>query len=152
MLRTESKLFTSSYLFIYLFIHSLIPLPIYFYLQIDEAVFACERFAIDHLRNQNCVGYYKLAETLGLEQLKLKTMEYMEWNFSQIVNEDDFVKLSAHQITSLLASNSLKVRKEDKVYEAAWKWYKHDPEKRLEEELMIKFNEWAMQVEAETVK
>lgn len=87
------------------------------------------------------MGYHKLAETLGLEQLKLKTMEYMEWNFLQIVNEDDFVKLSAHQIISLLGSNSLKVRKEEKVYEAVWKWYKHDPEKRLEEELIINFNE-----------
>ena len=39
--------------------------------------------------------------------------------------------LSAPQITSLLGSNNLKVRKEDRVYEAVWKWYKHDPEKRL---------------------
>lgn len=71
-----------------------------------------------------------MAETLDLEQLKYKAMEYIEWNFLQVVNEDDFVKLSASQITSLLGSNNLKVKREDRVYEAVWKWYKHDPENR----------------------
>lgn len=71
-----------------------------------------------------------MAETLDLEQLKHKAMEYIEWNFLQVVNEDDFDKLSASQITSLLGSNNLKVKREDRVYEAVWKWYKHDPENR----------------------
>lgn len=57
-------------------------------------------------------------------------MEYIEWNFLQVVKEDDFVELSAFQITSLLGSNNLKVKREDRVYEAVWKWYKHDPENR----------------------
>lgn len=98
--------------------------------KIDEALTGCERFTIDHLRTQNCIEFLKLAETLNLEQLKHRAVEYLEWNFLQVVNEDDFVKLSAFQITSLLGSNNLKVKREDKVYDAMWKWYKHDPENR----------------------
>ena len=98
--------------------------------KIDEAITGCERFTIDHLRTQNCIEFLKLAETLNLEQLKHRAVEYLEWNFLQVVNEDDFVKLSAFQITSLLGSNNLKVKREDKVYDAMWKWYKHDPENR----------------------
>ena len=71
-----------------------------------------------------------MAETLDLEQLKHKAMEYIEWNFLQVANEEDFVTLTTPQITSLLGSNNLKVRREDRVYEAVWKWYKHDPDKR----------------------
>lgn len=85
---------------------------------------------MDHLRTQNCIEFLKLAQTLELEQLRHKAMEYIEWNFLQVVKEDDFVELSAFQITSLLGSNNLKVKREDRVYEAVWKWYKHDPENR----------------------
>ena len=90
----------------------------------------CERFTIDNLRTKNCIDFLQLAVTLDLEQLKQKAMEYMEWNFLQVAKEEDFVKLTSSQITCLLGSNNLKVRREDRVYEAVWKWYKHDPEKR----------------------
>jgi len=55
-------------------------------------------------------------------------MEYVEWNFLQVANEEDFV--TADHLTSLLGSNNLRVKREERVYEAVWKWYKHDPGKR----------------------
>lgn len=76
------------------------------------------------------IHYQSSKNTLDLEQLRRKAMEYIEWNFLQVVNEDDFVKLSAFQLTTLLGSNNLKVKREDRVYEAVWKWYKHDPKNR----------------------
>ena len=57
-------------------------------------------------------------------------MEYVEWNFLQVANEEDFVTLTADHLTSLLGSNNLRVKREERVYEAVWKWYKHDPGKR----------------------
>ncbi|KAL9957686.1 hypothetical protein ACROYT_G034611 [Oculina patagonica] len=110
--------------------HMMKLLQLLSYLKLEEANIACERFTIDHLRTKNCIEFLQLAETLDLEQLKQKAMEYIQWNFLQVANEEDFVKLTAPQITSLLGSNNLKVRREDRVYEAVWKWYKHDPERR----------------------
>lgn len=57
-------------------------------------------------------------------------MEYVEWNVLQVANGEDFVTLTADHLTSLLGSNNLRVKREERVYEAVWKWYKHDPGKR----------------------
>lgn len=54
-------------------------------------------------------------------------MEYIEWNFLQVASEEEFLSLTANQLTALLGSNNLRVKKEERVYEAVWKWYKHDP-------------------------
>jgi len=86
--------------------------------------------SIDHLRRSNFIKLLKISETLDLEQLKIKAMEYVEWNFLQVANEEDFVTLTADHLTSLLGSNNLRVKREERVYEAVWKWYKHDPGKR----------------------
>lgn len=57
-------------------------------------------------------------------------MEYIEWNFTQVAKENDFVYLTTDQLISLLRSNNLRVKREDRVYEAVWKWYKYAPEMR----------------------
>ena len=57
-------------------------------------------------------------------------MEYIEWNFTQVAKENDFVHLTTDQVISLLRSNNLRVKREDRVYEAVWKWYKYAPEMR----------------------
>ena len=91
---------------------------------------ACERFSADHLRPNNCIEFLKVSEALDLEQLKQKAMEYIEWNFLQVASEEDFDTLTSTQITSLLGSNKLRAKSEEMVYEAVWKWYKHDPKQR----------------------
>ena len=57
-------------------------------------------------------------------------MEYIGWNFLQVASEEDFVTLTAAQMTYVLGNNNLRVKREEKVYEAMWKWYKHDPQQR----------------------
>ena len=48
----------------------------------------------------------------------------------QVCRQEEFLRITSDQLKSLVKSDVLNVRSEEKVYEALLKWVKHDVEGR----------------------
>ncbi|EDO33930.1 predicted protein [Nematostella vectensis] len=80
----------------------------------------------------NCLRLHDVSLKYGLYEMKNKIDRFLEWNFKNLAKEADFLKLSAGQLADIVQSENLRVRKEEVVYEAVMKWFKHDPGHRRE--------------------
>ena len=100
---------------------------------------------IQQLRVDNCIDLLQSSnESVCPENLKSlmeKIVLYIAWYFPLVVKQKGFLKLSASQLRLILDNSSLRVKNEQVVCEAVLAWYKHDPQKRLVSNKVVKFRE-----------
>ena len=91
---------------------------------------ACCEFLLNQLHPTNCLGIKSFADLHGCLELLAATNVYIESHFSEVLDCDEFYALDHMQVYDLIASDTITVPSEEKVYESVISWVKHDMENR----------------------
>ncbi|KAL0167059.1 hypothetical protein M9458_038903, partial [Cirrhinus mrigala] len=67
-----------------------------------------------------------LAECLNCPELKVAADDFIHQHFTDVYKMDEFLQLDVKQVTHLLQQDTLTVRAEDQIYDAAVRWLKYD--------------------------
>ena len=95
------------------------------------AVFkATSKFLSKQLHPSNCLGIRLFAKTHGSSELVDSASTFFCSNFTETIENDEFLNLPAEDLALLLDSSELNVRLEEEVYEAVQHWVEHAPEDR----------------------
>lgn len=97
----------------------------------EELVQAMTDFVVKNLHTSNCLKFHSLATKLEIMEMKSKIDRYVDWNFKQLTKSSHFLALPAETLIEIINRETLQVKREEVVYEAVWKWYKKDMQKRL---------------------
>ncbi|XP_038210647.1 kelch-like ECH-associated protein 1B isoform X2 [Zerene cesonia] len=98
--------------------------------QISNVIDACCAFLERQLDPSNAIGIANFAEQHGCIDLKNKANQFIERNFIQVCQEEEFLQLTAPELICLIRKDELNVREEREVYNAVLSWLKYDEDKR----------------------
>ncbi|XP_026233145.1 kelch-like protein 6 [Anabas testudineus] len=98
--------------------------------QFLRLVDACAGFLNKSLHLENCVGILNLAESHALPALKTRAQDYITSQFSQLVQQQDFLELPADSLETILQSDELDVKCEECVFEALMHWVRARQDER----------------------
>ncbi|KAL0274518.1 UNVERIFIED_CONTAM: hypothetical protein PYX00_002618 [Menopon gallinae] len=101
-------------------------------LQLTDVRDACCEFLQAQLHPSNCLGFRAFADLHGCLDLLNHTENYIEQHFPEVVECEEFLSLTAQQVSKLICSDRLTVPSEEKVFECVIAWVYHDLEKRKE--------------------
>ncbi|XP_035030727.1 kelch-like protein 6 isoform X1 [Hippoglossus stenolepis] len=91
---------------------------------------ACAGFLSKSLHLDNCIGILNLAEHHVLSVLKSKAQDYIASQFSQVVQQQDFLELPAGSLETVLQRDDLNVECEECVFEALMSWVRAQHDER----------------------
>lgn len=91
---------------------------------------ACCQFLTSQLHASNCLGFEEYAHLHDCTQLEEDANKYALENFSVVVEQDEFVRLSVDRLKVYLKSDWIDVAKEETVYDAMMSWIKSDIDER----------------------
>ena len=95
-------------------------------MQLSDVKEACCEFLLNQLHPTNCLGIKSFADLHGCLELLAATNTYIESHFSEVLDCDEFYALDHSQVCDLIASDTITVPSEEKVYESVISWVKHD--------------------------
>lgn len=97
----------------------------------SEVVHACCIFIEDLINPDNCIGMWRYTTTVCPQPvLHFKIYCYILQHFEAIALCDEFLLLSAGELTDIIETDNLIVKKERTVYEAILRWTNHALEER----------------------
>lgn len=99
-------------------------------LQLTDVRDACCDFLQAQLHPTNCLGIRAFADLHGCIDLLSTSETYIEQHFPEVVECEEFLTLSHHQVSKLICSDRLTVPSEEKVFECVIGWVNHDLENR----------------------
>ena len=99
-------------------------------MQLSDVKEACCEFLLNQLHPTNCLGIKSFADMHGCIELLAATNTYIESHFSEVLDCDEFYALEHSQVCNLIASDTITVPSEEKVYESVISWVKHDMDSR----------------------
>uniref|UniRef100_A0A1B6E609 Kelch-like protein diablo n=1 Tax=Clastoptera arizonana TaxID=38151 RepID=A0A1B6E609_9HEMI len=105
-------------------------LPAATMLQVTNVIEVCCTFLERQLDPSNAIGISNFAEQHGCKDLQTKANQFIEFHFSQICQEEEFLQLSAMQLVELIRKDELNVREERDVYNAVIKWVRYNEDTR----------------------
>ena len=88
-----------------------------------------EDHVVRHLSVENCLDYYSKAEEYEMKSLQKTVIRYINWHLMELVEQDSWLELPASLVITLVSNDVLNIEKEEDVYEALWKWFKHEEER-----------------------
>ena len=94
--------------------------------QVNKIVEEIQGFIVENLRASNCLKFQSLAHKLKLTDLKIKIGRFVDWNFKNLLKEPDFMEMSAEHLIEVIKSENLRVKREETVYEAIYRWFRQD--------------------------
>uniref|UniRef100_A0A8C9EPI4 BACK domain-containing protein n=1 Tax=Pavo cristatus TaxID=9049 RepID=A0A8C9EPI4_PAVCR len=98
--------------------------------QIEPVKKMCVDFLKEQVDASNCLGISVLAECLDCPELKATADDFIHQHFTEVYKTDEFLQLDVKRVTHLLNQDTLTVRAEDQVYDAAVRWLKYDEPNR----------------------
>ncbi|XP_066259853.1 ring canal kelch homolog [Euwallacea similis] len=105
-------------------------LPAAHLLQLTDVRDACCDFLQAQLHPTNCLGIRAFADLHGCLELLANADNYVELNFPEVVECEEFLSLSQQQVAKLISSDRLTVPSEEKVFECVIGWVHHDVDNR----------------------
>ncbi|KAK8789199.1 hypothetical protein V5799_021028 [Amblyomma americanum] len=100
-------------------------------LLVDGLLSECCAFMSRNVDVENCIMVLEMALFFCLEPLHKQALRFVLDNFERVyAGSGDFRMLSLQNLESLLASDGLKVRREEVVWEATVFWIKASPKER----------------------
>ena len=90
----------------------------------------CAEFLKSQLDPSNCLGIRAFADTHSCRELLKIADKYLQMNFIDVVEADEFMQLPLNQLVEIVSNDELNVRCEEQVYEACMNWIKYDLEER----------------------
>ena len=103
------------------------------HLIVISIVEACCDFLVEQLCKDNCIGIWQFTQFYYCPELQKKAFQYVLDTFEQVVSSEEFQQLSAQELSNILDSDNLNVRKERTAFEAVLRWITHAPERRKED-------------------
>lgn len=100
------------------------------FLQLNKVRDACANFLISKFHPHNVLGIRNFADSLGCSQLVQSADKYIHNYFSKISTSDEFLALRFDELLDIIRRDEINVVSEEKIFEAAIKWVKHNPEER----------------------
>ena len=100
-------------------------------LQVESLVEKCCCFLENELHPSNCLGIRRFAESHGCFTLSKTAYQYAMRNFNQTTQLEEFLQCSLEEVVEFLSEDTLYVRHEEEVYEAALRWVKYNKQDRL---------------------
>lgn len=91
---------------------------------------ACAGFLSKSIHLESCIGILNLAESHVLTTLKTGAQDYITTQFSQLVQQQDFLELPAESLEAVLQRDDLDVKCEESVFEALMRWVRAQQEER----------------------
>ena len=86
-------------------------------MQLSDVKEACCEFLLNQLHPTNCLGIKSFADLHGCLELLAATNTYIESHFAEVLDCDEFQNLDHEQVSDLIASDTITVPSEEKVYE-----------------------------------
>lgn len=93
----------------------------------------CCSFLEQHMDESNCLGIYNFAEIHSCTNLHKKARQFACAFFAGVMRQDEFLHISADKLADFLASDDLKVQREELVFEGVLAWLNHSPDTRKED-------------------
>ena len=87
---------------------------------------ACIEVLSRRLGSDNCFSIMHIAEQFGADILAKRAKDFIELNFSIVVNSEEFVSISQEELVHFISSDDIQVEKEEDVYQCVLKWVKHE--------------------------
>ncbi|XP_028255848.1 kelch-like protein 10, partial [Parambassis ranga] len=100
------------------------------YLNIVKLVQICCNFFEKTLCPDNCIGIWQFTKTYHAPELHLKAFHYVLSHFGEVAFGEEFLQLSAQDVSDIISSDDLNVRQEAAVFEAIIRWITHEPQER----------------------
>ncbi|KAM9451351.1 kelch-like protein 8 isoform 1-T2 [Clarias gariepinus] len=97
-------------------------------LQVELVARACCEYMKAHFHPSNCLAVRTFAESHHRVDLMDMADRYACEHFSQVLESDDFTRVSPQHLKTLLSSSDLNIHSETQVYDAAIKWLKANPQ------------------------
>ncbi|XP_012274970.1 actin-binding protein IPP [Orussus abietinus] len=95
-------------------------------LEIDEVVSGCIEYLQQQLHYSNALGIYRFAEAHNRMDLMKTAQRFIEVNFPQVSQEEEFLDLPKEHLVGFLSSEYIHVDTEFQAFEAAYNWIIHD--------------------------
>ncbi|XP_045195642.2 kelch-like protein 6 isoform X1 [Mercenaria mercenaria] len=92
----------------------------------------CEEFLIGHISIENCIGAWRLAKAHECKELAKKAWYVILENFTDVCKTEDFNFLDADEMYEIINDDDLQVTNEEIVCDSVFRWYRFDPENRME--------------------
>lgn len=92
----------------------------------------CEDFLIEHISAENCIGAWRLAKSHECTELAKKAWYVILENFTDVCTTEDFNYLDADEMYEIINDDDLHVTNEEIVVDSVFRWYRFDPENRID--------------------
>ena len=99
-------------------------------LQINCVKEACVNFLMKKLHPENCLTVRKLADTFSCAELLDATNSFLEKNFVEVSQSEEFLNLNENELIDLIKKDDLNVRSEEQIFEAVLAWVKSEKSNR----------------------
>lgn len=93
---------------------------------------ACEEFLVRRLEVDNCLGMHAFAELHLCAGLEREARRVMLSRFPELVEQEEFLETGHEVVRSVLAAQSLTVRRDDVLVDAVVRWVTHDLDDRVQ--------------------
>ncbi|XP_068726109.1 kelch-like protein diablo [Montipora capricornis] len=107
-------------------------LPITCLLQVQSLQQACCEFLKRQLSSDNCLGIVAFADRHHCANLVTSSESFAKHHFIEVVQSEEFMEISAKQLTRLISDDDLNIQSEERVFEAVLAWIKYDIDIRQE--------------------
>ena len=84
-------------------------------LQLADVVSLCTSFLKQELHSSNAIGIYRFSEGHHCTELKNASIDFIQFNFPLIYQEEEFFELPKDQLVKFLSSEHLRVDSEFQV-------------------------------------
>ncbi|XP_065304431.1 kelch-like protein 10 [Dermacentor albipictus] len=101
------------------------------YLCVMGMIKDCCDFLLSIMTPENCLSIHNLAKMYNCFDLAAKAKDYLMEHFVEVAKRsDEFLRLDADDVVSILSDENLNVVKEESVWKAALRWIEFDPASR----------------------
>ncbi|XP_005921409.1 kelch-like protein 6 [Haplochromis burtoni] len=98
--------------------------------QFLRVVDACSSFLSKSMQLDTCIGILNLADRHALSALRARAQDYITTQFSQVVQQQDFLELPVESLETILQRDDLDVKCEECVFEALMHWVRARQDER----------------------
>ena len=89
-----------------------------------------DNFLKEIVTTENCLVNYYFAERFHCEELKAKSQEMINSNFSAVMGTDDFLNFSVKQVKEWVSSDHIIINAEEEVFQEIVRWVSHNKSER----------------------
>ena len=100
------------------------------YLLIPSLKTITGNFLRDIVKIENCVSNYYFAEKYQCDELKEKSCEVINSNFSVVMETEEFLKLDVKQVMEWVSSDDVVISAEEEVIKGIVKWVEYNKSER----------------------